>query len=112
MNISDLTLGFNQVIDTLGVPAVFSRAKVPGASTNIAHVGFANVSRSDEAMVNAYGVSGKIITVKVASITGNPPEKFDAFHINAEKYVADTVIPIHAPGTGVLVGWKVLVKGR
>ncbi len=112
MNLADVTAGFNTAITTLGVPAVFSRAKVTGVTTNIAHVGFANVNKGDEALVNAYGFSAKVITVKVADITGTPPEKFDVFHINSERYTADTVIPIHAPGTGVLIGWKILCKGR
>ena len=112
MNLADVTAGFNQAISLLGVPAVFSRAKVAGVTINIAHVGFSSVSKDDQALINAYGFSAKVITVKVADITGAAPEKFDVFHINAERYTADTVIPIHAPGTGVLIGWKAICKGR
>lgn len=112
MNLADVTAGFNQVIDLLGVPAVFSRAKVAGVSSNIAHVGFANISSQDEALVNAYGFAAKVITAKVGDIAGAAPEKFDVFHINAERYTIDTVIPIHAPGTGALIGWRMIAKGK
>lgn len=112
MNIADVVPAFNKVVDLLGVPAVFSRAKVPGVTINIAHVGFAGISREDQALVNAYGFSAKVITVKVADITGDAPDKFDVLHVNAERYTVDTVIPIHAPGTGALIGWRLVCKGK
>ena len=112
MNLADVTTGFNQVIDLLGVPAKFSRAKVPAVSTDIAHVGFASISKNDEALINAYGFSAKVITVKAADITLVPPEKFDVFHVGTERYTADTVMPVHAPNTGAVIGYRIICKGR
>jgi hypothetical protein len=109
---AQVTAAFNQSIDVLGLPATFSRAKVAGVTVNIPRVGFANVSKEDEALVNAYGFSAKVITVKAADIGAPIVEKFDVFHVGTERYTVDTVIPIHAPGNAVPIGYKTLCKGR
>jgi len=103
---------FDQLINTLGVPAVLTRAKPPATVTNIQRVGFASISKQDQGLVNAYGLSGKVITVKAADCAGVAPLKFDVFMVGTERYVADTVNPLHEPGVGSVIGYKVYCKGH
>jgi hypothetical protein len=57
-----MTAAFNQAIGALGLPASIHYAKGQPDKA-IPQVGFASVSKTDEALVNAYGVAAKVITV-------------------------------------------------
>lgn len=102
-----MTAGFNRAIETLGLPAVFT--PVTGASINLT-VGFASLGRNDEALTNAYGTSGKIVTLRASDLGSVVPHKFDAAVINGQKFIFAAVHEIHA-GTAI-IGWKCYVKGQ
>lgn len=102
---------YESVINTLGVNANLQRVKPPATQTNNIKVGFAAVSKEDEVLVNSYGVSGKVITIKESDVTATPPVKFDRIVIGNEAFVIDTVVPVHLPG-GAIVGYKAYIKGH
>ena len=102
---------YAQIIDVLGVTADLQRVKPPATITAGIKVGFASISKEDQALVNAYGVSGKVITFKAVDVAATPPAKFDTIVCGTERYVIDTVVPVHLPG-GVVVGWKAYIKGH
>ena len=102
---------YSQLIDTLGVVASLQRVKDLANTTNNIRVGFSTISKEDIALVNAYGVGAKVITFKHSDVSGTPPAKFDLVTIGAERYVIDTVVPVHLPG-GAVVGHKAYIKGH
>lgn len=102
---------YEKVIDTLGVNANLQRVKPPAVQTNGIKVGFAAISKEDQILINSYGVSGKVITIKESDVTTTPPIKFDRIVIGNEAFVIDTVVPVHLPG-GVIVGYKAYIKGH
>jgi len=103
-----MTAAFNQAIGALGLPASIQYAKGQPNKT-IPQVGFASVSKTDEALVNAYGVAAKVITIRVTDVT-TPPSKFDIVTIGTEKFTLADAHPIHC-GTAV-IGWKCYSTGR
>jgi hypothetical protein len=103
-----MTAAFNQAIRSLGLPASIKYAKGQPDKV-IPHVGFASVSKTDESLVNAYGVAAKIITIRADDVT-TPPSKFDIVTVGAEKFTLADAHPIHC-GTAV-IGWKCYSTGR
>lgn len=96
-----------QVLDLLGVPAVWTQVKAPKATSSVT-VGFKTASWQDEELINAFGIGAKVLTVKVSDIA--VIEKFDAFVISGERYTIDSVMPVHI--NGELVFWKCFVRGK
>ncbi len=99
---------FDYAIDLLGVPADWTSTK-HGDTGNFV-VGFASVGKTDQDLVNAYGIAGKIITAKISSFKGTAPEKFDSFVIKGEKFIAAAVHPI--PMRGEVIGYKIMTNGK
>lgn len=99
---------FEQVIELLGSPCIWTQAKPPHATKTV-RAGFRTAGAQDAEVVNAYGIGAKIITLKAADFTV-PPEKFDKLQFNAERYTADSVQPIHL--NAAVVGWKIYARGQ
>jgi hypothetical protein len=100
---------YNSVIDTLGVPAEYCHIKTQ-EKILINKVGI-STNKSNEALVNAYGVGGKTITIKQSSLSMTP-EKFDYVIINGEKMVFDFVTSVHEAGTGTVIGYRAYCVGK
>lgn len=103
-----MTAAFNQAIGALGLPASIHYAKGQ-PDKSIPQVGFASVSKTDEALVNAYGVAAKVITIRFGDVT-TPPSKFDIVTIGGEDFTLADAHPIHC-GTAV-IGWKCYSMGK
>ena len=104
---SSMLAAYESVVDTLGVPATWAQTKDPQASADVV-VGFRTVGLQEEAIINAFGIGAKVITVKVSDIP--VVEKFDRFTITGERYTIDAVMPTHLNGT--LIFHKCYVKGK
>lgn len=100
--------GFDLAIGLLGVPATHRTAST-SLPTPIPFVGFSSISREEESFIQAYGISGKVVTVKLVDLP-SMPIKFDSFEVKSERYVIDLVRPIHL--NGELIGWKCFCKGK
>jgi hypothetical protein len=100
---------FDSTINALGVSAMFKRAA--GAAPAIPLVvGFSSPRKDDTAVVNAYGIEAKIITVSRATFpAGEVPAKFDTFEIDGKKFVAQSAHDVMLNAT--LIGWKCIVTG-
>ena len=100
---------YEKVIKTLGVPASLHYAR-PAADQPLSAVGFASLSKEDAVIINALGVSAKVITIMESEVTTRHPVKFDSITIGTEKYTIDTVNPVHLQG-GQVVGFRCFCKG-
>ena len=98
-----------KTLDALGSPCHYVNVKSSNTLDIVA--GFKTAGVRDEAIVNAYGVGAKIITVKASDFT-TPPEKFDTFQFdgNNETYKADTVNPKHIGAE--VVFYTIYIKGK
>lgn len=99
------------LVQTLGQPVVFLQAKPPATSTAIAKCATQSTSKAMEPIVNAYGVNGREFIILQRDLT-TAPEKFDAVSFQGERYVLDTVVPLHEHGTGALMGWRAFSRGK
>jgi hypothetical protein len=99
---------YEKLIDTLGIPLTWESAKQGSTAAIVA--GMRIASDQSDAIVNAYGVGARIITLKASSFPTTQPEKFDKFKTGSEVYVADTVVPVHL--NNELVGYRVYVRGK
>lgn len=108
--LNSLESSFDFVIDTLGSPASLHIAK-SGATIAIPKVGITSVDKKDTALIEAYGVSGFVITIKAKDVPGKP-EKFDKITMagSGAVYVFDDVKP-KLLGDKV-VGWSAYTKGK
>jgi hypothetical protein len=100
---------FNSLLDMLGMPMTYKKA---GAATTVSipKAGFGRIDTKDTLLVNAYGFTGRVITLKHDALS-EVPQKFDQFTIGAERFTADTVSAIYEGGTGLLLGYKIYCKG-
>lgn len=101
------------VINKVGVPAELHQAKPPKTVLPLDKVGIASPRRTtgDEELVNAYGVGVRIITIKESSVSFEP-EKFDYVNIGMERLVFELVQPVREPGSGAVIGFRCIVKGK
>lgn len=102
---------YDRLIDVLGIPASLHYTKVPADVHPLPKIGFATVSKQDDAIINAYGVGARIITIKASDVT-RAPIKFDRVQVGSEFYTIDTVTDVHLPGTGSIVGYRCFCKGH
>ncbi len=100
---------YESVIDLLGVSATYTHVK-SGVQVTIPKVGI-RTNSTNEALVNAYGVGSKTITVKASSLV-TQPEKFDAMLINNERMVVEAVTLVHEPSSGNIIGYRCYIKGK
>jgi hypothetical protein len=102
---------YEQVVRTLGIPMMFHQTKSPAASKSI--VGGIATAKTDDPVVNSYGIGTKIITLLQSELPV-APEKFDYVTINAgaEQVVFEAVLPVHEPKTGAVIGYRCIAKGK
>ena len=98
---------FEQVVGLLGVPSTWTQAKPPHGTAAI-NVGLKTAGPKDVEIVNAFGIDAKILTIRAIDMT-TPPEKFDTFTVNGERFTADAVHPVLLNGT--VIGWKIYIRG-
>lgn len=99
---------YERVIDTLGVPMSWTHIK---SGLTLSVIGGIKIAGNEDiAIVNAYGIGARIITVKASSFPTTHPEKFDKFVVGSETYIIENVSPVHF--NGELVGYRVFTKGR
>lgn len=93
----DVTAGFKQGLQTLlglvGIDAVWNELAAPNRTVNL-RVGVRTVGSEDEALVNAYGIGAKLLTVNGIDLPV-APVKFDTFTIDGVVFVADSVLPVY-----------------
>lgn len=102
-----LRKSFLDTVRTLGVPADYVSSQ--GQPDATFYVGFASPTKTDDPVVNAYGIEAKVITVPVDAPLTAAPLKFDAFVINGKRFIAQATHDILI--NDVLVGWKVVANG-
>jgi hypothetical protein len=95
------------VVDTLGVPGTWAQTKSPNATKDVV-VGFRTLGYADEALINAFGIGTKVLTIKAKDIA--VVEKFDRFTIGTETYTIDAVMPVHL--NGVHLFHKCYIRGK
>jgi hypothetical protein len=102
---------YEQVIRTLGVPMSFHQAKSPSSVKST--IGGIATAKTDDPVVNSYGIGTKIVTL-IQSDLPAAPEKFDYVTINAgaEQVVFEAVLPVHEPKTGSVIGYRCIAKGK
>lgn len=101
---------FDAIIDRLGSPGSHEMAKAPGTITPITKIAMQSIGRSEEALVNAYGVDGRKIHIKASSLLV-PPEKFDLIVIGTQRHAITDVQPKLEEGSGAVMGWQCFCKG-
>lgn len=102
---------FNYLLSATGEPVTFTQAKAPQATYSVRAI-VQDLSKAPEAIVNAYGISGKSIQFGVAGFTV-PPEKFDAItRANGERITIDLVLPQGERGTGAIIYYLAYGKGE
>jgi len=101
---------YDRAVDSLGFPATFTVAKTD-ASIKIPKVGFATIGRDDDALIQAYGVGARVITIKASDVTA-PPVKFDRITIGAEVFTFEAVHNVHLPGTGAIIAYRCFSRGK
>jgi hypothetical protein len=105
---NQMKAGYDQVIDLLGSPVMWTQTKPPRNTVQII-AALKIADDSDDAIVNAYGVGVRILTAKASDFIV-PPVKFDSFAMGNEVYIAEAVHPVHL--NNALVGYRVMVKGK
>ena len=102
---------YELVIKTLGIPGDVTHVKT-GTKESVSRIGVANArSVGDVNIVNAYGINARIVTFMSSSLSFEP-ETFDVVEFPGERLVLDAVIPVHEPGTGVVIGYRGFVRGK
>jgi hypothetical protein len=99
---------FANAFGLLSTPAVWTQTKAPHATKSL-EVGIKTAGPKDEAIINAYGVNAKIITMAAKDFT-DPPEQFDQLVIGGEVLVLADVHPSNIGNT--VVFWKGYVRGK
>lgn len=103
-NKADIRSKYEYAIDTLGVPATVESVETGDAVQCV--VGFR--SSSDEALIAAYGVGVKIVTVKQKDVA--VVKKMDRVLVMDERYTINEVFPVHL--NDLLVGWRCVIRGK
>jgi len=100
---------FNSLLNGLGGPGIHIRA-VDGTVTDIPRMVTQSIGRSEEALVNAYGVDGRKVHIRAGDLPF-PPEKFDIFVIGTQRISVVDVQPKLEIGTGLVLGYQCFGKG-
>lgn len=102
---------FSQLLGVLGEPVTLRQAKAPNATFQVMAI-VQDTSKLGEAVVNAYGISGKQVQL-AASTLSIVPEKFDIVtRANGERLVFDTVNIEHTRGSGAVAYYIAYSKGK
>lgn len=103
---------FLMLLAATGEPIVWKQAKPPHATASVrAIVQSIGASRSDDIIVNAFGVTGRSIQIAARDIPVEP-EKFDEITCQGEKYILETVMPQHSRQTGTITYFLCYSKGK
>lgn len=97
-----------QAFDMLSTPAVLTHV-ASGATVNLG-VGIKTAGPQDTAIVNAWGVDARVITMKVADVAGFTPDKFDYITLGGERMVF-AAVHVHRVND-VSLFYKGYVKGH
>lgn len=101
---------FEKLLAQLGEPVVYRQAKAPQATYNIRAI-VQDMGKAPEAIVNAYGLSGRSIQFLASGFTV-APEKFDSItRASGEKITLDLILPRGARDTGVVSHYVAYGKG-
>lgn len=108
-----LTLAeFNELKKHTGVQITWTQTKPPQQTMLIDKAIVQATKRENEAVVNAYGLSGISIQIAAPDLPV-PPEKFDVFtDVQGFRHVADIVVPHKARGSGEVVSYTCYCKGK
>lgn len=102
---------YTMLIKTVGIPATITHKK-DGATASVPRIGIANARAvGDVNILNAYGINARIVTVLADDIAFEL-EKFDVVQTSGETLVIDAVIKVHEPGTGNVIGYRGIVRGK
>jgi hypothetical protein len=102
---------FASILAALGQPVTWTQAKAPHATATIRAV-VQSTAKSQEAIVNAYGINGRSFQV-AAGATVSPPEKFDVFtDAQGNRFVIDTVVEHQARGAGASTSFTCYCRGK
>lgn len=102
---------FNVLLSQVGSPVTFQQAKPPNTTIALNAI-IQPISRSEEALINAFGLTGRSIQFAVSALGGIVPEKFDRVVVGGETFVLESVVPHHARGTGALTYYVGYSKGK
>lgn len=92
---------FAQLLMVVGEPVTFTQVKSPHLTVSTQAI-VQDLGRAPEAIVNAYGLTGRSVQMTMAGLTV-PPEKFDTItRSNGEVIVLDMVNPEHTRGSGAV----------
>ena len=92
---------FSMLLSATSVSATWREAKSPNRTANL-RVILAPIDKSDEVLVNAYGIGGHTIQF-LADALPVAPVKFDSIAAGGKTHIFDTVIEQHERGNGTLV---------
>lgn len=108
-----LTLAeFQALANATGSPVNWSQAKAPNQTAAVSKAIVQSTKKSEEPIVNAYGVNGKSVQVAVTDLPV-APEKFDTFtDAYGARYVVDLVVTHAARGSGEIVSFTCYSKGK
>lgn len=99
---------FDLLVDTLGVPAVWTQSKAPNQTQSLV-VGFRTTSATDIEVINTYGFGTVIITLRAEDLPAEP-QKFDTFLIHGETYVANASHQVNLNGS--TIGYKLYSRRK
>lgn len=101
---------FNNLLAALGEPVTFRQAKAPSTTYNIRAI-VQDMGKAPEAIVNAYGLSGRSVQFVASGFTV-APEKFDSVtRASGERITFDLILPQAERGTGVVTHYVAYGKG-
>lgn len=92
---------FSMLLSATSVAAVWTEAKAPHRTANL-RVILAPIDKSDEVLVNAYGIGGHTIQF-LADALPVAPLKLDAVASGGKSHIIGTVVEQHERGNGTLV---------
>ena len=95
---------YEATIELLGVPATVISVK--GGGSVQCTVGFK--SSNDEALIAAYGVGVKVVTVRQCDVA--LVEKLDAVTVGDNRFTINEVFPVYL--NELLVGWRCVIRGK
>lgn len=103
---------FLALLAVTGEPVAWRQAKAPNATANVkAIVQTIGSSRSEEVIVNSFGVTGRSIQIAARDLPV-APEKFDEITCQGERHILEAVLPQHSRQTGTITYFLCYSKGK
>jgi len=101
---------FSTALGAMGVPVTWTQVKPPQASVNVKSI-TGTIDNRNEVLVNAYGVGGRTFQFRAQDLP-TPPVKFDQIVLAGETYTIHDVNTYHERGSGNVIAYRCLCKGR